>query len=295
MPESNTESIIELLFEWLAKRLDSAASEWIQMKCSAVQSGNLRDLYLAFGFVSRKLPKTELALSTQELEQADAVRLGWRPELWSVQDVARTLLILQYDPGSEDQFVTVLDRLFAAGEVHELIALYQAIPLLPYPERHTDRAGEGIRTNMQSVFRAIAHRNSYPSEQLSDGMWNQMVLKCLFVGAPLYPVLGLDLRVNAELSQMLCDYAHERWAASRTVHPELWRCVRPELTPGALDDLKRVVEQGSELEKQAVALSLFSSSDTAARDLLETLPELRKQIEQGALSWETVYLSLDRE
>jgi len=211
MSGSNTESIRETLRDWIVSRLEADAAEWLLTRSSSIRSGNLQDLYLGFGLVSRKIPKSELGLTAQELARAEEVRPGWQPGLWSVQDAARTLFILEYAPETADQFVSVLDRLFAAGEVHELIALYQALPVLPYPERHRDRVGEGIRTNMQSLFRAVAHQNPYPSEQLSEGMWNQMVLKCLFIGAPLHPVVGLETRINSALSQMLCDYAHERW------------------------------------------------------------------------------------
>lgn len=293
MPASNTKAIIDLLRQWLSTRLNATSADWVQDRCLSIRSENLKDLYLGFGLVSRKIPKTELALDSRELAQAESARPGWQPELWSVQDAARTLLILEYAPESADQFVVVLDRLFAAGEVHELIALYQALPVLPYPERLAERAGEGIRTNMQSLFRAVAHHNPYPSEQLNEGMWNQMILKCLFIEAPLFPVIGLEDRINANLSQMLCDYAHERWAAKRSVHPELWRCVRPELTPGAFDDLKQVLQQGSDLEKQAAALSLANSSDPVSCELLKTIPEIQKQIEEGTLNWETVYRALD--
>ena len=294
MSVSATEKIRELLDGWLNKRLEAASYDWVQARCLSVRSGNVKDLYLGFGLVSRKVPKVELTLNSEEIAEAKNARPGWQLVGWSLHDAARTLLIPEYVPDTVDAFVTVLDRLFAAGEVHELVALYQALPVFPHPERHANRAGEGIRSNMQSLFRAVAHQNPYPSEQLDEGMWNQMVLKCLFVEAPLYPVVGLDSRINAALSQMLCDYAHERWAASRSVHPELWRCVRPELTPGAIDDLKRVLDQGNDLEKQAAGLSLAQSSSGESRELLEKFPELLKQIDAGLLSWQTVYQSLGR-
>ncbi len=294
MSEQNTEAISNLLRQWLNVRMEQDAINWLQERCSSIRKGNLQELYLGFGLVSRKVPKLALELTSDELRQADAVRPDWHPGYWSVQDAARTLLVLEYTPDRPEQFISALDKLFAAGEVHELVALYQAIPVFPYPQRHTERAGEGIRTNMQSVFRAIAHKNPYPAEQLDEGMWNQMVLKCLFIGTALHPVVGLDTRLNPALSQMLCDYAHERWAASRTVHPELWRCVRPEMTATALQDLQRVVEQGNELEKQAAALSLAGSSLPEANELLlANLPEHYEQIKAGTLNWESVYLALE--
>ncbi len=293
MSTPHSEAIHQLLRQWLNTRLEESAGRWLEERCDSIRAGNLQALYLGFGLVSRKIPKQDLDLNSEELAQADRARPGWRPNFWSVQDVVRTVLILEYALEHPQQYVSVLDKLFAAGEVHELVALYQALPVLPAPEQLKQRAGEGIRTNMQSIFRAIAHHNPFPSEQLEEGMWNQMVLKCLFIGVPLYPVIGLDARINPALSQMLCDYAHERWAASRTVHPELWRCVRPEMTETALNDLQRVIEQGDQLEKQAAALSLAASSLPQAKELLiASAPELLKQIEAKALTWESVYLAL---
>ncbi len=54
-----------------------------------------------------------------------------------------------------------------------------------------------------------------------------MVLKALFVGSALDPIIGLDDRANPELARILIDYARERWAAARPVTPELWRTVTP--------------------------------------------------------------------
>ena len=68
---------------------------------------------------------------------------------------------------------------------------------------------------MRAVFEAVAHRSPYPREQFSENRWNHMVLKALFVDSTLHPMQGLEERANPELAKMLCDYAHERWAAGR--------------------------------------------------------------------------------
>jgi hypothetical protein len=71
---------------------------------------------------------------------------------------------------------------------------------------------------------------------------------------------------------MLCDYAHERWAARRAVSPELWRCVGPYATGAVLDDFRRLLAQGTDDERRAAVAALCESPDPEAARLLATAP-----------------------
>jgi len=163
--------------------------------------------------------------------------------------------LLALPAGDAENYSRSLDRLFADADEGELVTLYQALPLLPHPATHRARTAEGIRTNMKTVFDAIAVDNPYPSEMLEEPAWNQLVLKCLFVGTRLDGVQGLDDRANPTLARMLCDFAHERWSAGRPVPPELWRSVGPHADGSMLADLERVLATGTDLERAAVALA----------------------------------------
>ena len=115
-----------------------------------------------------------------------------------------------------------------------------------------------------------------------------MVLKALFIDSTLAPIQGLDDRANAELATILCDYAHERWAAGRPVTPELWRCVGPFARGPMIDDLARVTEGGSEVEQQAALLALAASPDPAAHEIVGKFPETGEAIANGSLTWDSL-------
>ena len=136
---------------------------------------------------------------------------------------------------------------------------------------------------MQAVFEAIALRNPYPAEQLDEAAFNQLVLKCLFLGSPLHLVHGVDARANATLARMLCDYAHERWSASRPVSPELWRPVGRVAGDSELADLARVLESGTEQERLAVALACRDNPKTA--ELLSPYADLVRRVAEERLTW----------
>jgi len=70
---------------------------------------------------------------------------------------------------------------------------------------------------VQTVFEAIACDNAFPARQFADAALFQMVLKALFVGAPLARVDGLRERTTPELVRMVEAYASERRAAGRPV------------------------------------------------------------------------------
>ncbi|MBK7472055.1 MAG: EboA domain-containing protein [Betaproteobacteria bacterium] len=201
-----------------------------------------------------------------ELQAAAATRPGWNPSDWTLDQAARSYLICA-STSDGAQTSQRLDRLCSAADVGELVAFYRGLPLYPDQPRYVLRAAEGVRSNMRVVFEAVAHRNPYPAEQFAEAAWNQLVLKALFVGSQLAPIVGLDARRNATLARMLCDYAHERWAASRPVSPELWRCVGPFAAGPVLEDFARLFERGTADEQLAAALALREATDPEAARL----------------------------
>jgi hypothetical protein len=275
-----------LLRTWLHRQLPAAPRVWLDEQLGKL-TGEIgdRDLYLALGLVPRRLGKADLELSDGDLEAAEQARPGWDSRGWSVDQAAR-ILVLLHAGGTGERFAARFVQLCRTADVAEAIALYRGLPLYPDPELLEDQAAEGTRTNMRAVFEAVAHRNPYPREQFAENRWNHMVLKALFVGSTLHPIQGLDARANPTLARMLCDYAHERWAAGRPVSPELWRCVGPHADAEALGDLQRVLATGDATERKAAALALSACRDPKARELLGTVPDLAAAVERGELTWE---------
>lgn len=277
-----------LLRQWLDERLSSDALRWLELQAESLRrDGHDAGLYRAFSLAARQTGKESLDLSVQELQAAASARPGWQPSGWRIDEAARLYLLLASAVDGE-RFARRLDQLCATADVDELVTLYRGLPLYPEPQRYRLRAAEGLRTNMRTVFEAVAHRNPYPMEQLPQAAWNQMVLKALFVGTTLDPIIGLDERANPELARMLCDFAHERWAAHRPVSPELWRCVGPFATGPALADLQRVLEQGTRTEQAAAMLALSQSPDTQARALMQNLPSLSRAVASGEFNWQSL-------
>lgn len=277
-----------LIHSWISTRVDSTALHWINDRIRQVATGDQKALFLAFGLVPRKVGKADLTLTESEQNAAEEHRPGWRPVGWSIDQLVRTLFVLTYPATDSAGYRKTLDLMFATGEVGELVALYQALPLLPDQPAHALRAAEGIRNNIKAVFCAVAHHNPFPSEQLNEDQWNQLILKCLFIGVSLRNVIGVDERANSKLTAMLIDFAHERRAAHRSIPAELWRCVGPYADDRAMADLRIALTTGSPAERQAAALTLGVSPNPAAKAVLAEVPDLASAIAAGEFSWRTV-------
>jgi len=276
------------LDRWLDRRLDPPAAQWLRECAKGLKDhGSDRDLFRWVSLAARKLGKAPLALDQGEMAQAESARPHWDPSAWTIDQSARVRLLLAAGTDSES-FVRRLDQLCATADVDELVAFYRGLPLYPDPPRHRQRAAEGVRSNMQVVFEAVAHRNPYPAEQLPEDAWNQMVLKALFVGSTLDAIVDLDRRANATLARMLSDYAHERWAASRPISPELWRCVGPFAAGTLLADLERVLETGALAERAAAVLALRRVGTADARRLLDRHAALRDAVADRGVDWHSV-------
>ena len=271
------------LTEVLQTRLPERWRTWLHTQLAGLVSE--KALYLAFSLVPRFTGKEPLQLTAGELQQASELRPGFNPAGWTTDQATRTLLLLSVPQQDSTQYTGLLDKLFSTAGVSELAALYASLPLLPYPESHAKRAAEGVRTTMTSVFDAIALHNPYPHDFLPQEAWNQLVLKAVFNVRPLYQIVGLDDRRNEPLARMLLDYAHERWAAGRTLTPEVWRLVGPYLTPSTLPNVQRLLRSSDALQVQAGTLALATSGLPEAIDLLSQFSGLSISTEDKAFTW----------
>lgn len=238
----NLINITNLLYCWLSRQVEGNALTWLEEKQKQIAGGaSAKVFFTAFSAVPRYTGKKDLNITLDDWQTLGQIRPGWCPQNWSVDQTARTLLILSLPHENAQEYLQIVEKVFSAADVSELVALYQALPLLPYPEQYRLRAAEGVRSNMTAVFNAVALCNPYPAEYFDDIAWNQMVLKAFFVGSPINLIQGLDKRANPELSQMLIDYARERWAANRSVPPEIWQAVKPYSNASIISELERML------------------------------------------------------
>ncbi|MFA6947058.1 MAG: EboA domain-containing protein, partial [Pedobacter sp.] len=215
----------------------------------------------------------------------DHIKPGFAIENWTIDRLGRLCLLMHLDPSDQDKYFKTIENLFLAAEVSELVALYSSLPVLAWPELWKMRCAEGVRSNIGLVLEAIMYHNPYPEKYLDEKAWNQLILKAFFTSKDMIQIPGIDHRANAELALTLTDYAHERWAAKRKINPFLWRFTSKFLDADLLDDLKKVLFEGSLREKQAAALTLVQSGSESALDLLKSYPELLHAIQKNELDW----------
>jgi hypothetical protein len=278
--------ISEYLYRILLPQLPPPGVTWLQKQLDNLKTE--KEFYLAFSVAPRFTGKKSLNLSDADLQEADSLRSGFNPKNWTADQVARVLLVLALPHETPETYVATLNRVFSTADLSELATLYASLPLLPYPDLHIKRAAEGVRSTMTQVFDAIALNNPYPHDYLPEEAWNQMVVKSVFNVRPLYQIYGLDNRRNQALANIAIDYAHERWAAGRTLTPELWRLVGPFLKPENRKDIQRLLSGSEEIQQQAAALALSESNLPEAKELLAQYPDLEKEIRNGNLTWEII-------
>lgn len=212
----------------LGARLEARQAAWLASAERALaEAPPAARLAESLSLASRYAPRTKLAPTREERALAAAALDGWNPERWTSLEAVRVALVLAYAERAGDGLPGALEECFRFADEGELCALYRALQFLPDGARFAWRAGEGCRTNMQTVFRANACDTGFPARHFDPLAWRQMCVKAIFTGAPLWRVHGLDGRVDAELTRMVLDAAEERRSAGRPVSPELWLCVGP--------------------------------------------------------------------
>ncbi|GAC1443042.1 MAG: hypothetical protein NVSMB63_11810 [Sediminibacterium sp.] len=235
-----------------------------------------------------KTGKSIINFTAEQAKELQSIGAGISIQGWSTDRLCRVWLLMQADASDKATYFSGIENLFLAAEVQELVALYTALPFLTYPEIWVMRCAEGIRSNIADVLRAIMCDNPYPAEYLDDAAWNQLVLKAVFTEKPVNRIIGLDRRTNQELANILSDYAHERWAARRTVNPQLWRCVGRYMNEQIFPDVQRIAGSENIFEAEAAALACHDSNYAPAKELLVKLSSFKAAIASGALTWDTL-------
>lgn len=281
--------IRSVILKWLQDQLSPENTEWLKSTGESLMNAPEDwKLFMSYSTVPRHTGKQKIELSETNLKQAESHRPGWNPADWSVDQLGRTYLILCYAENGKEEFLDKLEKVFVSSDMGEAVALYQSLCIYPYPEDLKLRAAEGVRSNITSVFNAVALNNPFPFDYLDQNPWNQIVLKALFVGSPLYKIVGLDKRANQTLARMLVEYAHERKSAGREISPELWRPIGPFINDEIIEDIQWVLNQPDDLQKQAAILALRSSDYTDKDSLLEQYREVAEEVDRKNITWDYI-------
>ena len=287
MDQNQIEQVKDIITTIIQDNLSPDAWIWLAEQ-RANRNQSAQQLNIAFASMPRKTGRSVIHYTRQQAEAISLVRPHFTIENWSIDRLCRVWLLLHFNSTQKDEYFNAIEKLFQAAEMNELVALYSSLPVLYYPQIWRSRCAEGIRSNIGIVLEAIICNNPYPSEQLSEPAWNQLVMKAFFTDKPIDRIVGLDQRANKDLAHMLSDYANERWAASRTVNPQLWRCVEKFIDESNLQSIRRLFRSTDVIEREAAALACDHSNYPAAKELLNQHDSLKIQIESGQLSWDTL-------
>lgn len=273
--------IKQKIWEIIAANTSAEEAGWLQQKGSSTPI----DLMTAFVAAPRFLSKKIIHSSDAEKAALNLEIPGFSVDGWSLVRLSRVWLLTQLDPSDKDDYVKNIETLFDTAEMNELVALYSSLPLLSYPDQWLFRATDAVRSNMGFVFDAIALHNPYPEKYFSELAWNQLVLKTIFNDKPIHFIEGLQNRANEKLAVTLSDFAHERWAAGRSVPAQVWRLTGKYLTPALLPDMQHLFDSEKEEDRKAAALACNEATLPAANYLLAKYTDLEKSVKSGALTW----------
>lgn len=265
------------------------AKTWLLQKAALVaEEQNATQLNLAFASVPRKTGKQLITLTNEDVHRLKQVHPRFLINDWTIDRLSRVWLLLQVNSSDKENYFKKIENLFKAAEMNELAALYSALIGFDYAEDWQKQCAEGIRSNIGIVLDAIMYNNPYPYKYLNEQAWNQLVLKAFFTDKDVNRIIGLDERANKELASILIDYANERWAAHRSVNPQLWRLVSPFINSDNFNNIEKAFTSADILERKGAALACFYSHYQPAKQLLSTDPFLQSAITENKLNWNTL-------
>lgn len=201
LPAAAPEAVPGILTALIAEQ-DREVASWLEAILAAPPLPGTAEFMRLFAIAGRKLG-------------------GSAPQGWPPARIARAALLAASVIAAGNEAPTRLATAFRRSDSAERAAILQSLILLPDPARFADLAADACRSSVQPVFEAIACDNHYPAAHFAEPVFNQMVLKAVFTGAPLARVIGLAERTTAQLRRMAADFRDERRASNRPVPADL--------------------------------------------------------------------------
>ncbi|MEX0288269.1 MAG: EboA domain-containing protein [Flavobacteriaceae bacterium] len=276
----------ETLKELISKHATPETDQWIDEKLRKIVSEpSAKELYLSYSLLSGKADSS----TPVEFGATDSEITSYlKKHNADLLQTCRIYLLVRALEDNAEYFIPKVANLIQLADTRELETFLKFLTLLPEAAEFKSVAVEALRTNIATVFDAISLNNPYPAEHFNDQQWNQMYLKAAFMQRNLSEIVDIDQRANKDLTRIISDYAHERWAASRDVDPYFWRPVTKFMDATLLEDMKRLLESENTTENNAAALCCFHSENGEAKSLLNNYPQLISKVETEAISWKNL-------
>ena len=275
-PMSHTESKKSSMVRVLQEIASPEALEWFEGQVNKLEKADSATaLYMAYTlcgqyFSDKMVPKG---------------KVSFLPHLPTEKELARLALLSEALEKREDFYGPRVLKLIQVADTQELITFLKYLVVLPAHGDFVLSAVEALRTNISDVFEAIALDNPYPKAFFNQQQWNQMYLKAAFMQLDLTRMDGVEERANAELTRIISDYAHERWAASRQIDPCIWRPVSAYLEEELLGDMKRLFSSEFKAERLAAYCIAKTSGHPELAGDLEKHAELQSEVKDETQVW----------
>lgn len=206
-------SVAGELREIVERLAPPAAAEWLIEELRHARDSTR--FGSAFAGAARRLGTTPIGDAAARLSIPWATTSG-------VDECGRAALVLAACDGIDNaqdamDVVSLVRGLLRRGEVRERQAVLRVLVALPVARTVVETAIDACRTNVVTVFEAIACDNAYPARHFPDAAYFQMVLKALFLEVPVARIVGRVQRTTDELVRMVDAFASERRAAGRPV------------------------------------------------------------------------------
>ncbi|MGB3142620.1 MAG: EboA domain-containing protein [Maribacter sp.] len=259
--------------------------DWLKDKISKLaESKSTKDLYMTYSLLSSKFDATV----PEGFDNTSDISSYFESHNADLLQIARIFLLSAVLEHDKDFYTPKVANIIQVADTGELETFLKSLILLPNPEAYKQTAVEALRTNIAVIFDAICMNNPYPAKYFNDQQWNQMYLKAAFMERDLSQIVAVDERANEDLTRIISDYAHERWAASRKIEPMFWRPVSKFLNEQLLEDMKRLLDSEDIIENRAGALCCKHSENEKAITLLNQYPDVKQEIETNKINWNTL-------